>query len=158
TACQHWQLIVWVLGKDYAPTQQLLIPGSADPITDVAFSPDGHTLAAIEAQGIILWDITRLSPRTFSSQAIIPITTLKVSTTLSKQVIYSRIVFSPDSSLLVSYSGFTNDFAFVLWDMAQYKQVADPYIDEGTLMGSLAFSSDSNHIMSAALIKQSMQA
>ncbi len=107
----------------------------------MAFNPDGSTLAASGFDGITLWDITKPTSPTAS---------FTVGTVLSDEpdLYYQAIQFSPDGRQLLSSSRFGNPFAFAIWNVFQKELFVQPFLKEDVSQGSLAFSPDSQHLVS----------
>jgi len=135
--CPQSELLVWEVGTDKVPAHVLL--GQWGPFLDVAFSPDGSTLAASGLDGIKLWNMTK--------QTLI--TTLTVATSTSELGLYYRTIrFSPDGKQLLSSNEFRKPtFAFALWNVFQ-KELFVQHFSETASQGSLAFSPDSQRLVS----------
>lgn len=143
----HWSVVLWNVAT--GSTADTFIPTDpADPLSDLSFSPDGHTMALISRNGIVsLWDTgARQSPGQFSVN--------------NGAVFYNTVTFSPDGKMLAvgaltgtedrdhstyTLSGVTISFWYVathelLAHSFSYKGVED--VPEATFMGmgqSLAF-------------------
>ncbi len=98
------------------------LPELTAPILDVAFSPDGRTLAASGLDSILLVDMPTKKaiglPLSFS---------LLVDTTSNAVGYYQHITFSPNGRFLMSYgsAGYSpTDDVFILWDLRKHEPFA----------------------------------
>jgi WD40 repeat protein len=104
SVCDASQIVLWDVVADKLigrpPTQR------EEYISDLAFSPDGRTLAWSSAfTGIFLWDISTSKPVGHI---------LSISTGKNVSGCYNKTTFSPNGQLLVSYASFSP--CFILWD------------------------------------------
>jgi len=88
------------------------LEGALGPFVTVAFSPDGHTVAAGGRAGVALWSVAGGGPRVLGSDPVV------------------RIAFSTDGKLLVGVAG---DRLLRVWDVAAGRVRLYP-VDSGTLM------------------------
>ncbi len=105
-----------------------LVGGSSSSFTDVAFSPDGKTLATSANDGTVrLWNVASrkpsatLTPREKSPDEVVTI---------------DSVAFSPDGKLLAT----GRDGEVGLWDVAKRRQVH--VFNESGVINSVAFSPD----------------
>jgi len=105
-----------------------------DWINDAAFSPDGEILAFATGDAVRLW---RVSDWTLLREV--------EGNTLDTAI---RAAFSPDGTMLasISYTGRVQ-----LWQVADGKSLASFGPGSGTCYGALAFSPDSQTLVSAAM-------
>jgi WD40 repeat protein len=138
--CPKSEILLWAVGVSKLPTHVLL--GQRGPFLDVAFNPNGRALAASGLDGIKLWDTTK--------QTLI--TTLTVATPASELGLYYQAIhFSPDGKQLLSSSGFGKPiFVFAIWNVLQQELLVQPF-SETVSQGSLAFSPDSQRLVSVFL-------
>ncbi len=129
-ACSQGQVLLWNVASGQTGGVSLL--GHDSIVKDVAFSPDGTTLASSSQDGIILWNVhTR-------TQAGPLLSILANATTFSDY--YGNLLFSPDGKLLVSYSSPGTPSVFVLWDVVQHQPFAPAFNEADAISGSVAFS------------------
>jgi WD40 repeat protein len=104
--------------------------GPTAPVSSVAFSPDGATLAAGSADGVWLWGLPT------------PCNCLTSPTSAARLTgpagAVNSVVFSPDGKTLAAGSG---DGTVQLWDMATEQQIATLTRHHGTVT-PVAFSTD----------------
>ena len=142
--CSKSEVLVWAVGTNQPPTH--LFTDHQRPFLDVTFNPDGSILAVSSFDGIRLWDTTKHTT-----------TTLTVDSSISQPDLYYRTLhFSFDGKLLLSSNEFGDTtFTFVLWDVLHSEQLVQPFSEsssaDGSIdiqHGSLAFSPDSQHLVS----------
>ncbi len=129
-SCGQGQVLLWNVATSHPKGLSLL--GHKFLVEDVAFSPDGKTLASSSQDGIILWNI---NTRTQIGQNL---SILADTTTYADY--YGNLLFSPDGNELVSYSSPGTHFVFVLWDVLQELPLAPAFNEADANMGSVAFS------------------
>jgi len=134
---QFWDVFTGKMTDHTSPR-----PGNA--ISDLAFSPDRHSLAFSNSDGIILWDIAQNK-----QQLALPFHPDQSQETID----YSVILFSPDGKRLVFYSSPTSVFSFIIWDLTS--QPPEPLVqvinEEGFSQGNIAFSPDGQHLASVSV-------
>jgi WD40 repeat protein/serine/threonine protein kinase len=126
---QHGDLKVW----DVATGKVICsLVGHSGPIWDLAFSPDGKSLASSSLDRTVrLWDVS----------------TWQTRHVLRGHTDYTAgVAFSPDSRLLASGSG---DRTLKVWDAATGQEVGTLRGHSGGLFG-VAFSPDGRHLASAS--------
>ena len=135
--CSKSEVLLWAVGTGTSPTH--VLAGHPGPFLDVAFNPDGYTLAASGIDGIKLWDTTK--------QALI--TTFAVATPPGEgSMYYGSIRFSPNGKQLLSFSGFGQSiFVFTVWNVLQREPLVQTFW-ETVSQGGLAFSPDSQRLVS----------
>src|SRR5271166_6208085 len=107
-----------------------VLAGSAGPVTSVAFSHDGKTLASADSGGtIVLWDMaTRQRSGSIRASTVSPVTS---------------VALSPDGKILASGSGsLVGDATVQLWDTATRRPLGGPLAAGGGGVHSVAFSPD----------------
>nr|MDP9333232.1 hypothetical protein [Actinomycetota bacterium] len=114
----------------------------------LAFSPDGHTLAAVDALGspLVLWDVATGQPR------------LTKPSGLGVDRFQGAIAFSPDGGTVATGA---TDGAVRLWDVASAQPIGPPFTRlpvingqvQGTSarVGALAFAADGHSLISATV-------
>lgn len=110
-----------------------LLAGSAEPVTGVAVSPDGHTLAASNGNEVRLWDLRReeAAPSVLQTSRAV-----------------RSVAFSPDGAVLAGGAG---DGAIDLWDVrAAPPRKLTPLLGHTASVNSLSFSSDGDLLASAS--------
>lgn len=128
--CGQGQVLLWNVATGQSRGVSLLDHNSI--VKDVAFSPDGTTLASSSQDGIILWNV---NARTQTG----PLLSILANTTTFSDY-YGNLLFSPDGKMLVSYSSPGTPFVFVLWDVAQMQPFAPAFNEADATRGSVAFS------------------
>ncbi|MFI6906009.1 helix-turn-helix domain-containing protein [Nonomuraea sp. NPDC050394] len=120
-------IVAWQL---YDPDR---LTRTTNPVTALAFSPDGKLLAiATDGNTIQLWD---------------PQTRLQVGTELSGHAYgVNALAFSPDGKLLASAG---DDQTVRLWNPATGRPVGDPLTGHTGIVTTLAFSPDGKLLASA---------
>lgn len=128
SSCLHCSpILLWDV-RSHKQLAQFASP--RDSVRSVAFSPDGHTLAAAKADGTIrLWDVRTHGPGR----------PLHLSDAKS-------IAFNPDGRILAAGS---NDGTIQLWDVRQRQRLGSPLQVQTSAILSLAFSPD-GHTLAAA--------
>jgi WD40 repeat protein/serine/threonine protein kinase len=134
--CGQGQVLLWNVATDQSRGVSLL--GHNSIVKDVAFSPDGTTLASSSQDGIILWNV---NTRTQTG----PLLSVLANTTTFSDY-YGNLLFSPDGKTLVSYSSPGTPFVFVLWDVAQMQPFAPAFNEADATRGSVAFSPDGRRL------------
>jgi len=115
-----------------------ILHGHEDDVLTVAFSPDGHRLAAGDAAGdIILWETSE------KGETPLPGAGRPLNGHTER---VTSLVFSPDGRLLAS-GGF--DDRIIIWDVASGKMTARPLSGHTDNVWSLAFSPDGKTLASA---------
>ncbi len=145
-SCVKGQVQFWNVATGKVVGQTLF--GHQSDVSDVAFSPDGHTLASSSYDGIILWDVS-------TRKSIGKILSLTGDAT----DYYNNIVFSPDGRLLASSSQSGSQFGIVLWIVAPgepHEALANALtMDEAASpLGYIAFSPDGKQFASVSQIRQ----
>ncbi|MER5318448.1 hypothetical protein [Streptosporangium roseum] len=120
---------VWL--NDPAESTATRLPKAPARVAGLAFSPDGRSLAAGGANGIVLWDTT----------------TRKATSVGSDRVLYDSVAFSPDGRILAAGAG---DLDIWLWDTATGKLIGKLGGHFNTASG-LAFSPHGDLLASAGL-------
>jgi WD40 repeat protein len=101
-------------------------------VTDVAFSPDGGTLAASAANGTVrLWDVGTHRPRG--------------ATMAGHTAAIFGLAFSPDGRTLASASA---DKTVRLWDVATQLPLGVPLVPRDEVAGAVVFSPDGSTLVS----------
>ncbi len=130
----------------YNPSIVRTFHGHQGPVSNVAFSPDGKIMATAgcslpgpsrgvmtcEQGEILLWEVE-------SGELLDILVT-------PHPVFISNLVFSPDSSFLVSSDWNGN---IVVWNMSERKPVGDPLFDRGGRVLDLTFSPDGETFISS---------
>ena len=122
------------------PLPGLSRTGTADQVLDVAFSPDGHTVAASTANRTVwLWDVAQIrTPRVLGEPLRGP----------DSQV--PTVTFSPDGRTLAAG---TADHSVWLWDIADRtgpKPIGRPLTGPSNDMQAVAFSPDGTLLAAGA--------
>jgi WD40 repeat protein len=108
--------------------------GHSGPVSSVAFSPDGATLASASLdQTVILWDVKTGKPRCEPLRG--------------HEDFVSGVAFSPDGATLASAS---DDQTIVLWDVKAGKPRGKPLRGHTSGVTRLAFSPDGATLASAS--------
>ncbi|HEU5469255.1 MAG TPA: helix-turn-helix domain-containing protein [Actinophytocola sp.] len=128
---QDQTLTLWDVTHPANPIKTADLRGHTDQIRDVAFSPDGRTLASVSTdQQLILWDTrqhTRLA-------------------TLTAGSVLNSVVFSPDGHALAATShGQTAE----LWNAGTHTHIAT--LPHNAIARGLAFSPDSRTLATAGI-------
>ncbi len=133
---QFWDVFT---GKMTAHTSPK--PGNA--ISDLAFSPDRHTLAFSNSDGIILWDIAQ-----HRQQLALPFRPDQSQ----ENIDYSIILFSPNGNRLVYYSSPTSAFSFIIWflTLQSPEPLVQVFNEESFSQGNIAFSPDGQRLASVS--------
>ncbi|WP_433190914.1 WD40 repeat domain-containing serine/threonine protein kinase [Actinoallomurus sp. CA-150999] len=115
----------------------VILTGHLGPLTRVAFSPDGHTLATASNDGTVrLWSVS-------SHQLIGRPLVVSTDSTSGKSV--DGLAFSPDGRLLVTGGG---DGAARLWDVAGRRKVGETS-ERAFPISDVAFSPDGRLLATA---------
>jgi WD40 repeat protein len=135
--CTEGEIRLWDLA-----TRQLLgkpFVGHKDEINNVAFSPDGKTLASASGQfdgTIQLWDVATRQPtgRAFTGYV----------------AAMRKIIFSPDGKTLASTSDRSDNKTsnIYLWDVATHQLIAQPLNAHTDSVEDIAFSPDGQMLAS----------
>ncbi len=138
TGATAWALSGGSGSKAKAPTKPpAILTGHLGPLTKVAFSPDGRTLATASSDGTVrLWSVS-------SHQAIG--SPLVVSTDSTSQKSVDGLAFSPDGRLLATGGG---DGVARLWDVAGRRRTGETSTHAFPI-GDVAFSPD-GHLLATA--------
>lgn len=111
------------------------------PIFDIAFSPDGHWLAAAEHQDTVaLWDISEPSK---------PVLFELTPVAANPGIHIWRVAFSPDSQLMAAGA---SDGALNVWDIATMKLLSTHHLPQA--ITALAFSPDGEQLAAGGLDAQ----
>lgn len=112
----------------------------SDKITDVAFSPNGETLAAAAGNKIITWKTQNYSSNTFSVDS----------------AVYD-IAFQPNSNVLAiatcgrtGSNGFCNQGKIIFYDIVSQQTIDQPLIGHGDYVRRIAFSPDGKILASGS--------
>jgi WD40 repeat protein len=113
------------------------LPG-AQPIFDIAFSPDDHWLAAAEHHDTVtLWDLAQpASPHPILLQPL----------DLNPKIYVWRVAFSPDSHLLAAGA---SDGTLTLWDISTMQPVETLHLSRA--VSALSFSPDGKFLAAGGL-------
>ena len=133
---QFWDVFTGKMTDHTSPR-----PGNA--ISSIAFSPDRHTVAFSNSDGIILWDIAQNS-----QQLALPFHPDQSQETID----YSIILFSPDGKRLVYYSSPTSVFSFIIWvlTLQSPEPLVQVFNEESFGQGNIAFSPDGQRLASVS--------
>jgi WD40 repeat protein len=117
------------------PALVTFLRGHTRPVSSVAYSPDGNTVAsASEDLSIILWDMAKLKPR--------------IQPLFGHSDAITSVAFSPpDGKLLASAS---RDKTVMLWDVAKGQPVGPPLSGHTMVVWSVAFSPDGKLLASSS--------
>jgi WD40 repeat protein len=108
------------------------------PIFDLAFSPDGHWLAAGQhLDSLTLWDL---------SHADNPVATVLQHPEADLKAFSWRVAFSPDSKKLAAGS---SDGSITTWDMSTMKRIVTFHLPRAA--SALAFSRDGKILAAGGL-------
>ena len=111
---------------------QILNEHSA-PVSSIAFSPDGKTLASGSHDNtIVLWDVETRKP---------------VGQLTGSSVAITSIAFSPDGKTLASVG---YDKTIILWDVASRLPIGQPLLGHSNVVSSVAFSPDGKILASGS--------
>ncbi|MGH3311489.1 MAG: protein kinase domain-containing protein [Streptomyces sp.] len=108
------------------------LTSQSDSVSDVAFSPDGKTLAAGVQQGMVrLWDVAGRKQRA----------TLTQHNEDGREQVQriSSVAYSPDGKMLAAVAG---DGTVGLWDVAERRQIATLTASSSHPVRDVAFSPD----------------
>jgi WD40 repeat protein len=140
--CVEGEIRFWNVATQLLIEQPLA--GHTDQILNVAFSPDGKTLASASGQHdgtIQLWDVTTRQPvgRAFSGYA----TDMR------------KVIFSPDGKTLVSASAMwaNKTYNIFLWDVATHQHIGQPLTAHTYDLLDIALSPDGQMLASCGLDK-----
>jgi len=132
STCLEGAVLLWEIGSGASPKKLI---GHLGYIWDIAFSPDGETLASGSADNsIILWDLETGQPigQRMSNHGG-PVRTL---------------AFSPNGNLLAS-GGFDN--AIYLWDVETGQALGGPLAVHSATVQDVVFSPDGSTLASSGL-------
>lgn len=111
-----------------SPQLRRYLTGHAGGVQNVAFSPDGETLASADGQGhIILWDA-------------------KTGASINKNLTGYQVSFSPTGRILASSGGDESDI--ILWDVATGQPLHQPVKRQTSGIRAIAFSPDGQTLAS----------
>jgi WD40 repeat protein len=123
--CEYGQqIILWDVATDTLINRPVSQAGGT--IFDLAFSPDGNTLAWSSEKGITLWNVITWKP--------IGQTLSLTSEQIFGSGYYDHIAFSSNGKILVLYTTFGS--GFILWDVTTSEPFTSPF-DEGAYLGNL---------------------
>jgi WD40 repeat protein len=111
---------------------------SEGPIFDIAFSPDGHWLAAAQhLDSVTLWDMTHAGH---------PVATTLQAPSPDFKTFTWRVAFSPDSTMLAAGA---SDGSITIWDLPALKPIEAFHLPRA--VSALAFSPDGTHLSAGGL-------
>ncbi|MGC1377644.1 MAG: hypothetical protein WA821_15525 [Anaerolineales bacterium] len=143
-SCPEGNVILW----DVATRQPVGQPlkGHTDTVTNIAFSPDGKTLASASTEDftIILWDVSTARNASVATGQV----NGRVLTAGHTAGVFG-VAFSPDGKMLAS--GSSGDSAIILWDVATGQPIGQPLMQsKNSAVSKLVFSSDGKTLASSS--------
>jgi WD40 repeat protein len=133
--CSQWRILL-LHSQTGKPAGQPIT--GMQSVTNIAFSPDGTTLAWSNGDGITLWNLEK-------GQSIDQ--PLSVPAEKNAFQYYEIIAFSPDGKMLVSHSA-SSSVGFVLWDVTLHQPLAHAIHEENMSMEDVTFSPDGKQLAS----------